>query len=197
MNEIKNEYRCVTDPAEVKAYLGDSKIVSFDYETAPDEGYRNEDKAALDAAKSHICTLSLSVREHTGIMIPVAHKVGPNMPKAEFVTFRRCVPPSAPLIPLLARIPSVRIRQQIADKRRFWRFALCKMIVGKWDTHCLQNLQQFIHCEYTSRFPVPAVQCRTALPMRYAVLPPHGHRHAWHDHVPTDGQADNGYGNTR
>lgn len=84
MNEIKNEYRCVTDLAEVKAYLGDSKIVSFDYETAPDEGYRDEDKAALDAAKSHICTLSLSVREHTGIMIPVAHKVGPNMPKAEF-----------------------------------------------------------------------------------------------------------------
>lgn len=84
MNEIKNEYRCVTDPAEVKAYLGDSKIVSFDYETAPDEGYRDEDKAALDAAKSHICTLSLSVREHTGIMIPVAHKVGPNMPRAEF-----------------------------------------------------------------------------------------------------------------
>ena len=50
MNEIKNEYRCVTDPAEVKAYLGDSKIVSFDYETAPDDGYRDEDKAALDAA---------------------------------------------------------------------------------------------------------------------------------------------------
>lgn len=84
MNDNKNEYRCVTDPAAVKTYLGDVKIVSFDYETAPDDGYRNEDKAALDAAKSHICTLSLSVREHTGIMIPVAHKVGPNMPKAEF-----------------------------------------------------------------------------------------------------------------
>ncbi len=84
MNEIKNEYKCVTDPVEVKAYLGDSKIVSFDYETAPDDGYRDEDKAALDAAKSHICTTSLSVKEHTGIMIPVAHKVGPNMPKAEF-----------------------------------------------------------------------------------------------------------------
>lgn len=84
MNDIKNKYRCVTDPTEVRAYLGDSKIVSFDYETAPDEGYRDEDKVALDAAKSHICTLSLSVREHTGIMIPVAHKVGPNMPKAEF-----------------------------------------------------------------------------------------------------------------
>ena len=31
MNDIKNEYRCVTDPAAVKAYLGDAKIVSFDY----------------------------------------------------------------------------------------------------------------------------------------------------------------------
>lgn len=87
MSEIKNEYRCVTDLVEVKAYLGAAKIVSFDYETAPDDGYRAEDKAALDAAKSHICTLSLSVREHTGIMIPVAHKVGPNMPKAEFDAF--------------------------------------------------------------------------------------------------------------
>lgn len=87
MNDIKNEYRCVTDLVEVKAYLGAAKIVSFDYETAPDDGYRAEDKAALDAAKSHICTLSLSVREHTGIMIPVAHKVGPNMPKAEFDAF--------------------------------------------------------------------------------------------------------------
>ena len=84
MNNIKNEYRCVTDPVEVKAYLGDAKIVSFDYETAPDDSYRDEDKAALDAAKSHICTLSLSVKEHTGIMIPVAHKIGPNMSKAEF-----------------------------------------------------------------------------------------------------------------
>lgn len=84
MNDTKNEYRCVTDPAEVKAYLGDAKIVAFDFETAPDDGYRDEDKAALDAAKSHICTLSLSVKEHTGIMIPVAHKVGSNMPKAEF-----------------------------------------------------------------------------------------------------------------
>ena len=62
MNEIKNEYRCVTDPAEVKAYLGDSKIVSFDYETAPDDGYRDEDKADLEAAKNNFCTLSLSVK---------------------------------------------------------------------------------------------------------------------------------------
>ena len=32
MNDIKNEYRCVTDLVEVKAYLGAAKIVSFDYE---------------------------------------------------------------------------------------------------------------------------------------------------------------------
>lgn len=89
MNEIKNEYRCVTDPAEVKAYIGTAKIVAFDYETAPDDGYRDEDKAALDPAKSHICTLSLSVKAHTGIMISVAHKVGVNMEKGAFETFLR------------------------------------------------------------------------------------------------------------
>lgn len=89
MNEIKNEYKCVTDPTEVKAYIGDARIVSFDYETAPDDSYRDEDKAALDAAKSHICTLSLSVKEHTGIMIPVAHKVGVNMEKEAFETLLR------------------------------------------------------------------------------------------------------------
>lgn len=89
MNEIKNEYRCVTDPAEVKAYIGTAKIVAFDYETAPDDGYRDEDKAALDPAKSHICTLSLSVKAHTGIMIPVAHKVGINMEKGAFETLLR------------------------------------------------------------------------------------------------------------
>lgn len=66
-----------------------AKVVAFDYETAPDDGYRNEDKAALDAAKSHICTLSLSVKAHTGIMIPVAHKVGVNMPKDQIEALLR------------------------------------------------------------------------------------------------------------
>lgn len=77
--DIKNEYKCVTTVQEIRNYLGDSKVIAFDYETSPDDGFRDEEKAALDPAKSHICTLSLSCKEHTGIMIPFAHKTGKNI----------------------------------------------------------------------------------------------------------------------
>ena len=73
---MNTDYRCVTDIGEVKAYLAGHDRVSFDYETAPDAEYRSEEKAALDPAKAHICTMSLSVKEHTAIMIPVAHLTG-------------------------------------------------------------------------------------------------------------------------
>lgn len=81
------EYRCVTKLAEVRDYLGDATLVAFDYETAPNKKYREEEKAALDPAKSHICTMSLSVSEHTGIMIPVAHLIGENMDTDDFNLF--------------------------------------------------------------------------------------------------------------
>ena len=81
---MNTEYRVVKTLAEIQAYIGDHKIVSFDYETAPDLDYRNEDRAALDPAKSHICTMSLSVEPFTGIMVPVQHLVGENMPRDEF-----------------------------------------------------------------------------------------------------------------
>lgn len=86
MNE-KTDYKVVTTVAEILAYIGDSKVVAFDYETAPNEEYREDEKAALDPAKSHIVTMSVSVREHTGIMIPVAHKVGINVEQGEFQEF--------------------------------------------------------------------------------------------------------------
>ena len=86
MNE-KTDYKVVTTVAEILAYIGDSKVVAFDYETAPNEEYREDEKAALDPAKSHIVTMSISVREHTGIMIPVAHKVGVNVEQGEFQEF--------------------------------------------------------------------------------------------------------------
>ena len=76
MNTI---YRAVTTIAEIQEYLGDHKLIAFDYETAPDPEYRKEERAALDPAKSHICTLSLSVEPFTGIMIPVRHLIGKNM----------------------------------------------------------------------------------------------------------------------
>ncbi len=63
--------------------------MAFDFETAPNDEFRDEDKAALDPAKSHIVTMSISVKEGTGIMIPVAHahKVGKNIDHEAFVIF--------------------------------------------------------------------------------------------------------------
>ena len=86
---MKTTYTCVTDIKDVRAYLAGHAIVSFDYETAPDEIFRMEEKAALDPAKAHICTMSLSVEEHTGIMIPVAHRTGSNMDTDTFYRFLR------------------------------------------------------------------------------------------------------------
>lgn len=87
--ESTEKYQMVTTLDAVYAYLGTARKVAFDYETAPDDAYRDEDKAALDPARSHICTMSLSVKAHTGIMIPVAHKTGPNMKQADFAVFLR------------------------------------------------------------------------------------------------------------
>ena len=41
-------YRCVTTLSEIQNYLGDSGLISFDYETSPDEAFRDTPKAALD-----------------------------------------------------------------------------------------------------------------------------------------------------
>ena len=43
-------------------YIGGSGIVAFDFETAPDDPYREEDKAALDPARAHVPSPSRKVR---------------------------------------------------------------------------------------------------------------------------------------
>ena len=83
------DYKCVTNIDEVRDYLGSADTVAFDFETAPDSDYRDEPRAALDPAKSHICTMSLSVSPGTAIMIPVDHRVGSNMDRAVFDAFLR------------------------------------------------------------------------------------------------------------
>lgn len=80
-------YRCVTSVQEIQDYIGNAAVVSFDYETAPNEPYRTEEKAALDPHKSHIVGCSFSVKEHTGIYVPVAHKIGENIDNAPFLHF--------------------------------------------------------------------------------------------------------------
>lgn len=71
-------YRCVTTLGGVREYLSGAKTVSFDFETAPDEPYRNEEKAALDAHKSHIVGISFSVSEGSAIYVPLTHRTGEN-----------------------------------------------------------------------------------------------------------------------
>ena len=80
-------YKCVISVQEIQNYIGNTEVVSFDYETAPDEPYHMEEKAALDPHKSHIVGCSFSVKEHTGIYIPVAHKIGENIDNTPFFNF--------------------------------------------------------------------------------------------------------------
>lgn len=84
---MNTEYKCVTTVDGIKDYIGDSCIVAFDFETAPDDPYREEDKAALDPAKAHIVGCSFSVKEGTGVYVPVAHRVGTNVGKDAFFAF--------------------------------------------------------------------------------------------------------------
>lgn len=71
-------YKPIYTLQQLQNYLSDAPIVAFDFETAPDEKYRNEDKAALDAHKSHIVGISFSVAEGSGVYLPIAHRVGQN-----------------------------------------------------------------------------------------------------------------------
>lgn len=72
-------YKSVTKLSELKAYMSNQPIVAFDFETAPDEPYRNEPKAALDPHKSHIVGISFSTAENSAIYVPLSHKVGENI----------------------------------------------------------------------------------------------------------------------
>ena len=84
---MNTEYKCVTTVDGIKDYIGDSRLVAFDFETAPDEPYRSEEKAALDPAKSHIVGCSFSVKEGTGIYVPIAHIIGTNIDSEAFFTY--------------------------------------------------------------------------------------------------------------
>ena len=84
---MNTDYKCVTAVDGIRDYIGGSHIVAFDFETAPDDPYREEDKAALDPARAHIVGCSFSVKEGTGIYVPIAHRVGTNIDKDAFFAF--------------------------------------------------------------------------------------------------------------
>ena len=84
---MNTEYKCVTTVDGIKEYIGNSPLVAFDFETAPDDPFRDEDKAALDPAKAHIVGCSFSIKEGTGIYVPIAHRIGINIDKTDFSSF--------------------------------------------------------------------------------------------------------------
>ncbi|MCK9479279.1 MAG: bifunctional 3'-5' exonuclease/DNA polymerase [Firmicutes bacterium] len=86
---MESNYKCVTSVAGIHEYIAGAVDVAFDFETAPDEEYRSDEKAALDPAKSHIVGCSFSIKAYTGIYVPVAHKVGINIDNTEFYSFLR------------------------------------------------------------------------------------------------------------
>ena len=62
----------------MRAYLSGSPAAAFDFETAPDDPYRDDDRAALDPHKAHIAGVSFSVAEGDAIYVPMVHRAGVN-----------------------------------------------------------------------------------------------------------------------
>ena len=63
---------------ELKTYLSGTTHVAFDFETAPTEKYRKEEKAAIDAHKSRIVGISFSVAEDDAVYLPLKHQTDGN-----------------------------------------------------------------------------------------------------------------------
>lgn len=78
-------YMCVLSLKKIKDYLAGAAVIGFDFETSPLEDYRSEERAALDAHKSAITGVSLSVSEGSGIYVPLRHLTGKNIREPEAV----------------------------------------------------------------------------------------------------------------
>ena len=76
-------YRCETDPARIKDYVQNATVVAFDFETSPLIQYRDDPRASLDAHRSCIVGVSLSVAEGSAIYVPLEHLDGGNADSAE------------------------------------------------------------------------------------------------------------------
>ncbi len=74
----KQNYKTVREIPDIARYLGNADTVAFDFETAATEAYRDEPYAALDAHKSDVTGISLSVQPGTAIYVPLRHRSGQN-----------------------------------------------------------------------------------------------------------------------
>ena len=68
---MNTEYKGITTVDGIKEYIGNSPLVAFNFETAPDDPFRDEDKAALDPAKAHIVGCSFLLRKERASMFPL------------------------------------------------------------------------------------------------------------------------------
>ena len=68
------DYKLARTIDEIEKYLGECKIVAFDFETAPTDDFREEEFSALDPHKSDITGISFSVKKSTGIYVPLRHR---------------------------------------------------------------------------------------------------------------------------
>ena len=72
------KYRSETDYATIVQLLKSKDVWAFDFETAPNDEYRNEERASLDAHKAHIVGVSFSATEGDAFYVPLMHKTGGN-----------------------------------------------------------------------------------------------------------------------
>ena len=73
-----NNYRCETDPEQIKDYVQNAAVVAFDFETSPLIQYREDSRTSLDAHRACIVGVSLSVAEGSAIYVPLEHLEGGN-----------------------------------------------------------------------------------------------------------------------
>lgn len=72
------KYRCECDPERIREYVEGAPVVAFDFETAPSDPWREDERAALDAHRSEIVGISLSVMDGDAIYVPLRHRDGGN-----------------------------------------------------------------------------------------------------------------------
>lgn len=99
------DYKLIKSVDGIREYLSNSKVIAFDYETAPLDDYRAEPKAALNPHKSKIVGCSFSNKVNTGIYVPVCHRDYENIDNIKFFTFLKEILESETVIKIAHNLP--------------------------------------------------------------------------------------------
>ena len=99
------DYKLIKSVDGIREYLTNSKIIAFDYETAPLDDFRHEPKAALNPHKSKIVGCSFSKKVNTGIYVPVCHRDYENIDNIKFFTFLKEILENESIIKIAHNLP--------------------------------------------------------------------------------------------